>query len=38
MLDLIIGSSYEDVYSIGRVLLADRSKHQVLFLVNFSKI
>jgi hypothetical protein len=37
MLDLIIGPPYEDVYSIGRVLLADRSKHQVLFLVNFSK-
>jgi hypothetical protein len=38
MLDLIIGPSYEDVYLIGRVLLADRSEHQVLFLVNFSEI
>jgi hypothetical protein len=38
MLDLIIGPSYEDVYSIGRVLLTDRSEHQVLFLVNLSKI
>jgi hypothetical protein len=36
MLDLIIGPSYEDVYSIRRVLLADRSEHQVLFLVKFS--
>jgi hypothetical protein len=26
MLDLIIDLSYEDVYSIGRVLLADRSE------------
>jgi hypothetical protein len=38
MLDLIIGPSYKDVYAIRRVLLADRSEHQVLFLVNFSKI
>jgi hypothetical protein len=37
-LDLIMGPSYEDVYSTGRVLLADRSDYQVLFLVNFSKI
>jgi hypothetical protein len=38
MLDLIIGPSYEDVYSIDRVLLADQSEHLVLFLVDFSKI
>jgi hypothetical protein len=38
MLDLVIGPSYEDVYSIERVLLADRAEHQVLFLVNFSEI
>jgi hypothetical protein len=36
--DLITGSFYEDVYSIGRVLLSDRSEQQVLFLVNFSEI
>jgi hypothetical protein len=30
MLDLIIGPSYEDVYSIGRVMLADRSENLVV--------
>jgi hypothetical protein len=33
-----IGPSYENVYSIGRVLLSDRLEHQVLFLVSFSEI
>jgi hypothetical protein len=37
MLDLMKGSSYEGVYSIGRVLLADRSKHQVLSLVKLEQ-
>jgi hypothetical protein len=38
ILDLIIDPSYEDVYSIGLVLLVDRSEDQVLFMVNFSEI